>query len=54
MSGVLIIDAGHGGANAAAFLRQFGYEATITLIGELSIEDASAVQMVVPDKRKMT
>lgn len=34
MSGVIIIGAGHGGANAAAFLRQFGYEGRIVLVGD--------------------
>jgi 3-phenylpropionate/trans-cinnamate dioxygenase ferredoxin reductase subunit len=31
---VVIIGAGHGGGSAAAFLRQFGYEGEIVLIGE--------------------
>lgn len=34
MSGVVIIGAGHGGANAAAFLRQFGYEGDIVLVSD--------------------
>lgn len=33
MSGVVIIGAGHAGGSAAAFLRQYGYESPITLIG---------------------
>jgi len=33
MSGVLIIGAGHAGGSAAAFLRQYGYDGPITLIG---------------------
>ncbi|WP_140984820.1 NAD(P)/FAD-dependent oxidoreductase [Asticcacaulis tiandongensis] len=33
MSGVVIIGAGHAGGSAAAFLRQYGYEGPITLIG---------------------
>ncbi len=32
--GVVIIGAGHAGGTAAAFLRQYGYEAPITLIGD--------------------
>jgi 3-phenylpropionate/trans-cinnamate dioxygenase ferredoxin reductase subunit len=32
--GVVIIGAGHAGGTAAAFLRQYGYEAPIALIGE--------------------
>ncbi len=33
-AGVVIIGAGHAGGTAAALLRQYGYEAPITLIGE--------------------
>lgn len=33
MGGVVIIGAGHAGGSAAAFLRQYGYEGEITLIG---------------------
>ncbi|MDC7683426.1 FAD-dependent oxidoreductase [Asticcacaulis sp. BYS171W] len=33
MSGVVIIGAGHAGGSAAAFLRQYGYEGEITIIG---------------------
>lgn len=33
MSGVVIIGAGHAGGSAAAFLRQYGYDGQITLIG---------------------
>ncbi|MEM9965706.1 MAG: FAD-dependent oxidoreductase [Asticcacaulis sp.] len=33
MSGVVIIGAGHAGGSAAAFLRQYGYDGPITLIG---------------------
>lgn len=32
--GVIIIGAGHAGGSAAAFLRQYGYEGAITLIGD--------------------
>ncbi len=32
--GVVIVGAGHAGGSAAAFLRQYGYEGAITLIGE--------------------
>ncbi|MFT3998292.1 MAG: FAD-dependent oxidoreductase, partial [Asticcacaulis sp.] len=32
--GVLIIGAGHAGGSVAAFLRQYGYEGDITLIGD--------------------
>jgi 3-phenylpropionate/trans-cinnamate dioxygenase ferredoxin reductase subunit len=33
-AGVIIVGAGHAGGTAAALLRQFGYEAPVTLIGE--------------------
>lgn len=33
-AGVLILGAGHAGGSAAAFLRQYGYEGPITLVGE--------------------
>jgi 3-phenylpropionate/trans-cinnamate dioxygenase ferredoxin reductase subunit len=33
-AGVIIVGAGHAGGTAAALLRQFGYEAPITLIGD--------------------
>ena len=33
-AGVVIIGAGHAGGTAAALLRQYGYEAPITLVGE--------------------
>ncbi|ADU13187.1 NAD(P)/FAD-dependent oxidoreductase [Asticcacaulis excentricus] len=33
-AGVVIIGAGHAGGSAAAFLRQYGYEGPITLIGD--------------------
>lgn len=33
-AGVVIIGAGHAGGSAAAFLRQYGYEGEITLIGD--------------------
>jgi 3-phenylpropionate/trans-cinnamate dioxygenase ferredoxin reductase subunit len=33
-AGVVIVGAGHGGGTAAALLRQYGYEAKITLIGD--------------------
>src|SRR5689334_9318888 len=36
--GVLILGAGHAGGSAAAFLRQFGYEGPITLVGEEPLE----------------
>jgi 3-phenylpropionate/trans-cinnamate dioxygenase ferredoxin reductase component len=36
MSGVIIVGAGHGGAQAAVVLRQQGYEGTITMIGRES------------------
>jgi 3-phenylpropionate/trans-cinnamate dioxygenase ferredoxin reductase subunit len=32
--GVVIVGAGHGGGSASAFLRQFGYEGPITLVGD--------------------
>lgn len=32
--GVVVIGAGHGGASVAGFLRQYGYEGTITLVGD--------------------
>jgi 3-phenylpropionate/trans-cinnamate dioxygenase ferredoxin reductase subunit len=32
--GVVIVGAGHAGGSAAAFLRQYGYEGSITLVGE--------------------
>ena len=34
--GIVIVGAGHGGANAAALLRQRGYDGTITLVGDES------------------
>ncbi|HWF76506.1 MAG TPA: FAD-dependent oxidoreductase, partial [Caulobacteraceae bacterium] len=33
-AGVLIVGGGHAGGSAAAFLRQYGYEGPITVIGE--------------------
>ena len=33
-AGVVIVGAGHAGGSAAAFLRQYGYQGSITLIGE--------------------
>ena len=33
-AGVVIIGAGHAGGTAAALLRQYGYEAPITVVGE--------------------
>src|SRR5580700_2028065 len=33
-AGVVIIGAGHAGGTAAALLRQYGFEAPITLVGE--------------------
>jgi len=33
-AGVVIVGAGHAGGSAAAFLRQYGYDGSITLIGE--------------------
>src|SRR5579859_7257955 len=33
-AGVVIIGAGHAGGTSAALLRQYGYEAPITLVGE--------------------
>ena len=34
MSKVVIVGAGHAGGSAAAFLRQFGFEGEIVLIGD--------------------
>ena len=33
-AGVVIVGGGHAGGSAAAFLRQYGYEGPITVIGE--------------------
>src|SRR5579862_6428175 len=33
-AGVVIVGGGHAGGSAAAFLRQYGYEGPITIIGE--------------------
>src|SRR5271156_1735709 len=33
-AGVVIVGAGHAGGTAAALLRQYGYDAPITLVGE--------------------
>jgi 2-polyprenyl-6-methoxyphenol hydroxylase-like FAD-dependent oxidoreductase len=32
--GVVIVGAGHAGGTAAAMLRQFGYEGSITIVGD--------------------